>query len=79
MRDAFVRIGNRPRLGLIGMGLLMCVTLMVTACGGADEASAEGHDALAMAGADEFLVQDSMESGTQDRAPEGSNQGGVGG
>ena len=77
MRDAFGRHLYTPNLGLLVMGWLLCATVTVAGCGGADEPLTEAADALAMAGADEWLDQNSIDRGSKNGLPERSNQGGL--
>lgn len=66
------------RVGL-KVGLVALVAALLTACGGGSEEWPMADEALAMAGADEWLQESSTRSDRADERLQVVNQGGPGG
>lgn len=77
MRESFGQAPQRGAWRWLGMGLVVCSTWALTACGGSEEPGVDAADQLAMAGSDEWLHTDSNEARTLNGLAERSNQGDV--
>lgn len=74
MTDGAEHGTSRPSVCLIRAGLLTGAMLLLSACGGAEDPWIDTTDTLAMAGADEWLEQDSRQGAAHDHAVQAPNQ-----